>query len=87
MRLDLFLVASRLIKRRTLAQEFCDKGLVKVNGSVSKPAKEIKKKDEIEIRRRNESVRVRVLKVPETKQISKVDASSLFEIISTTPID
>ena len=42
MRLDLFLKDSRIIKRRTIAKEFCERGLVKVNDKVAKPSFEIK---------------------------------------------
>lgn len=82
MRLDLFLKASRLIVRRTLAQEFCDAGLVKVNGAAAKSSREIKPNDEIEIKRHNRLTRVRVALVPEKKQVSKQDAANLYEIIS-----
>ena len=60
MRLDLFLKTSRLIPRRSLAQEFCDAGLIKVNGLMAKSSKEIKTGDEMEINRRN---RLTILKV------------------------
>ncbi len=81
MRLDLFLKTSRLISSRNLAQEFCDSGLVIVNGSVGKSSKEIKAGDEIEIKRRNRITVLRVLMVPEKKQISKADAPGLYEIV------
>lgn len=81
MRLDLFLKTTRFISSRNLAQEFCDSGLVKVNGSTAKSSKEIKAGDEIEIRRRNRVVVVSVLAVPEKKQVSKADAPGLYEII------
>ncbi len=42
MRLDLFLKDSRIIKRRTIAKEFCERGLVKVNDKVAKPSFDIK---------------------------------------------
>jgi ribosomal 50S subunit-recycling heat shock protein len=87
MRLDLFLKTSRLITRRSLAQEFCDKGLVKVNGSAAKPSKEIKSGDEIELRRRHEIVRVRVLRIPEKRQMAKSDAASLFETLSVEKVE
>ncbi len=80
MRLDLFLKASRLIPRRTLAQEFCDKGLIKVNGQKAKSSKEIKAGDEIEIKRRERLTRLRVVAVPEKKQVSREQAAGLFEV-------
>lgn len=82
MRLDLFLKASRLIVRRTLAQEFCDAGKVKVNDAKAKSSREIKVNDEIEIKRHNRLLKVRVLQVPDKKQVSKQDAANLYEILS-----
>lgn len=82
MRLDLFLKSSRLILRRSLAQEFCDAGLVKVNGLIAKSAREVKAGDEIEIKRSNRLLKVRVLEIPKTKQVSRQAASSLFEVVS-----
>ena len=82
MRLDLFLVSSRLIKRRSLAQEFCEKGLVLVNGHEAKSSKEVKPGDTLAITRRSEVSNIRVIKVPDTKQVSKATAPSLFEVLS-----
>lgn len=82
MRLDLFLKVSRLIQRRSLAQEFCDAGLVKVNGAAAKSSKEIKNGDLIEIKRPNRLLGIKVLEVPAKKQVSKQDAVNLYEIVS-----
>ena len=82
MRLDVFLISSRLIKRRSLAQEFCEKGVVRVNGTEAKSAKEIKTCDVLEIERRNEITKVRVVKIPDSKQVSRYDAGTLFEVLS-----
>jgi len=82
MRLDLFLKTSRLIPRRSLAQEFCDAGLIRINGAVAKSSKEVKTGDEIEIKRRDRLLRLKVLEVPAKKQVSKQDAADLFEILS-----
>lgn len=82
MRLDLFLKASRLILRRSLAQEFCDAGLIFVNGAKAKSSKEIKANDEIEIKRRTRITKIKVLEVPAKKQVSKDQAANLYEIIS-----
>jgi ribosomal 50S subunit-recycling heat shock protein len=87
MRLDLFLKASRLVLRRALANELCDAGLVKVNGAPAKPSREIKTGDEIEIKRRNKLTGIRVLQVPEKKQISKQDAPNLYEILSEETLE
>ncbi len=61
MRLDLFLKASRLILRRTLAQKFCDAGLVKINGLTAKSSREVKTGDEIEIKKRNRLTKVKMM--------------------------
>lgn len=87
MRLDLFLKVSRLIMRRSLAQEFCDGGLVSVNGAPAKSSKDIKAGDEIGIRRGERLTKVRVLQIPAKKQVAKDDAASLYEIIGQPPAD
>ena len=84
MRLDLFLKSSRLCLRRTVAQKMCEAGLVLVNGSVAKSATTVKPGDELSMRRRERVTRMRILAVPATRQISKSDASSLYEIIEVT---
>ncbi|MEP6903775.1 MAG: S4 domain-containing protein [Actinomycetota bacterium] len=81
MRLDLYLKTSRLIPRRSLAQEFCDAGLIKVGGTAAKSSKEVKAGDEIEIKRRDRLILLRVLEVPDKKQVSKQTAANLFEIL------
>ena len=86
MRLDLFLKTSRLILRRSLAQEFCDAGLIKVNGAAAKSAKEIKENDEIEIRRRNRLSKLKVLRIPAKKQVSRDEAAQLYEITAEETI-
>jgi ribosomal 50S subunit-recycling heat shock protein len=82
MRLDLFLKASRIVPRRALANELCDAGLVKINDQTAKPSREVKANDRIEIKRRNRLSRLRVLRVPANKQISKQEAPNLYEIVS-----
>jgi ribosomal 50S subunit-recycling heat shock protein len=82
MRLDLFLKASRLVPRRSIAQQFCDAGRVRLNGAGAKSSKEVKAGDEVEIRRGNRRTCVRILTVPTGKQVSKAAAAELFEIIS-----
>ena len=81
MRLDLFLKTSRLIPRRSLAQEFCDAGLIKINGATAKSSKEVKQGDEIEIKRRSRLTRLKILEIPAQKQVSKQAAPNLFEIL------
>ena len=81
MRLDLFLKASRICPRRTLAQKLCDAGHVSVNGVPAKPAHSIKPGDEITLRRRDKVSRLKVLSVPEQRQTSKHDARDLYELL------
>ena len=87
MRLDLFLRTSRLIIRRSLAQEFCDAGAVSVNGVPGKSSKEIKMGDEIEITRGNRRLKVLVLELPAKKQLAKNEAAGLYKILKETQVD
>lgn len=87
MRLDLFLKSSRLCARRSLAQKFCDANLVKVNGLAAKSSKEIKPDDEIEITRGTRLLKVRVVAIPDKKQVSRADAANLYEIVSEEIIE
>lgn len=87
MRLDLFLKASRLCGRRTLAQKLCDAGRVSINGSAAKSAHAVKAGDEIVIRRHNKVTTVRVLSVPTARQTSRKEASALFELLSEEPLE
>jgi ribosomal 50S subunit-recycling heat shock protein len=82
MRLDQFLRASRLVVRRTVAQELCEAGAVSVNGAAARSSRTVREGDEISVRRRDRALTVRVLKVPQTKQVSRADASSFYEIVS-----
>jgi len=86
MRLDLFLKISRLVPRRTLAQQLCDAGLVEVSGTRAKASKEIKAGDEIRINRRNRRTVVEVIQVPATKQVSKNSAGELYRLIGDTVV-
>lgn len=86
-RLDLFLKTSRLIPRRSLAQEFCDKGLIKINDTVAKSSKEVKAGDRLEIKRRNRISRIKILEIPSVKQVSKNAAPNLFEVLSEETLD
>lgn len=80
MRLDKFLKVSRLIKRRTVANEVSDMGRVLVNGNGAKPSKQLKEGDIITIEYANRNVVVKVLQIPE-RNISVQEASSLYEVI------
>ena len=87
MRLDLFLKASRISPRRTVAQQLCDAGLVLVNGVRAKPAHDVKPNDEVVVRRRDKVSSYRVLSVPQRNQTSKQDARGLYELIKEETID
>lgn len=79
MRLDKFLKVSRLIKRRTVANEACDAGRVLVNGAVAKASVKVKKGDIIEIQFGTKAVKVEVLDIRETTK--KDEATELFRYI------
>ena len=82
MRVDLFLKASRLCPRRTVAQKLCDAGLVFVNGHSAKSSHSVKPGDEVDLRRRNQLIKVRVLAVPATRQTPRKEAGELYEILT-----
>lgn len=79
MRLDKFLKVSRLIKRRTIANEACDAGRVLINGKTAKASTSVKEGDIIEIGFGSKAVKVKVLDVQET--VRKDDAKELYEYI------
>lgn len=79
MRLDKYLKISRLIKRRTVANEACDAGRVLVNGKVAKASVNIKVGDVIEIQFGEKSVKVEVLDVQET--MKKEVAAELYKYL------
>jgi ribosomal 50S subunit-recycling heat shock protein len=81
MRLDKFLKVSRLIKRRTVANEVSDMGRVLINGNSAKPAKQVKENDIITIEYANRTVKAKVLKVP-TGNVSIQDSSTLYELLT-----
>ncbi len=82
MRLDVFLKASRLCQRRTVAQKLCEAGLVLINAKPARSAHTVKPGDEITIRRRDRIAKVRVLALPAARQTSRKDATALFELLS-----
>ena len=77
MRLDKYLKVSRLIKRRTVANEACDNGRISVNGKVVKASYEVKIGDKIQIGLGNRTVSVEVLQISET--VRKDDASAMYK--------
>ena len=79
MRLDKYLKVSRIIKRRTVANDACDTEHVTVNGKCAKASYDVKENDIIEITFGERTLKVRVLNVKE--HVGKADASSLYEVI------
>jgi len=79
MRLDKFLKVSRLIKRRTVANEACDAGRVQINGRSAKASASVKAGDIIEIGFGNRSVKAQVLNVTETAK--KEEAAEMFRYL------
>ena len=79
MRLDKWLKVSRLIKRRTVAQEACDGGRVNVNGVVAKPSREVKVGDVITVSFGSRSLKAEILSVQET--VRKDDAAAMYREI------
>ncbi|MEP6718651.1 MAG: RNA-binding S4 domain-containing protein [bacterium] len=87
MRLDLFLKASRLSSRRTIAQRICEAGWVSVNGNVAKSSHAVKAGDEITVTRRDKLTTVRILSLPNTRQTSRRHAATLYELLSEEFVD
>lgn len=79
MRLDKYLKVSRVIKRRTIANEVCDAGRVSINGRPAKPSAEVKPGDILEIAFGSGKSRIKVLAIKET--VRKDEASELYEIL------
>ena len=79
MRLDKYLKVSRIIKRRTVAQEACSGSRVMVNGKIAKPGADVKVGDVLEITFGEKTVKVRILSVAET--VRKEDALGMYEVI------
>ena len=79
MRLDKFLKVSRIIKRRTVANEACDGGRVSTNGRVAKASTDVKVGDIIEIAFGTNTLKAEVLKVAEA--VKKDDAAEMYRVI------
>lgn len=79
MRLDKFLKVSRLIKRRTVANEACDAGRVLVNGKTAKASMNVKPQDIIEIQFGSRQTKVEVLEIKETSK--KEEAEKMFRYL------
>lgn len=79
MRLDKYLKVSRLIKRRTVANEVCDAGHVTVNGKVARASYDVKVSDVIEIQMGERIIKAQVLVV--TEHANKDDAVLMYKIL------
>ncbi|MBQ8928639.1 MAG: RNA-binding S4 domain-containing protein [Oscillospiraceae bacterium] len=79
MRLDKYLKNSRLIKRRTIANEACDAGKVTVNGKVARASYDVKPGDVIELQMGTRPVKVQVVTVAE--HATKADAAQMYTVI------
>ena len=80
MRIDKFLKVSRILKRRTVAQEACSGEKVIINGKAAKPSTAVKIGDVVEVLYTSGSFKFRVLQIKET--VKKEEATSLFEVIN-----
>lgn len=79
MRLDKFLKVSRIIKRRTVANNACDAEHVNVNGRRAKASYDVKMGDILEITFGEKTLKIKVLEVKDS--VAKADASSMYEVI------
>ena len=79
MRIDKFLKVSRILKRRTVAQEACSGEKVIINGKAAKPSTAVKIGDVVEVLYTSGSFKFRVLNIKET--VKKEEASSLYEVM------
>lgn len=79
MRIDKYLKVSRLIKRRTIANEACDAGRITINGKVVKAGADVKEGDIIEIKFGNNTTKVQVLTIKESTK--KEDAVLMYKAI------
>ena len=80
MRIDKFLKVSRLIKRRTVANEVSDLGRVLINGITAKPSKQLKEGDTIRIENPNRTITAKIIKIPQGN-VSVQEAPTLYTII------
>lgn len=79
MRLDKYLKVSRIIKRRTIANEACDAGRVLVNGKIAKAGLEVKEGDKIEIRFGSNITKIEILSTKEN--VRKEEAQNMFKTL------
>lgn len=79
MRLDKYLKVSRIIKRRTVANEVCDAGHVVVNGKVARASYDVKENDILEITMGAHTTKIKVIKV--TEYATKDDAGLMYTVL------
>ena len=79
MRIDKFLKVSRILKRRTVAQEACGEDKVLINGKTAKPSTAVKVGDVVEVLYTSGSLKFRILNIKEV--VKKEEAASLYEVI------
>ena len=82
MRLDKYLKVSRIIKRRTVANDACSAGKVEVNGKPVKPSYDVKPGDVLELHFGTRVIRAQVLSVAE--HVRKEEAADMYKILSET---
>lgn len=85
MRIDKYLKVSRVVKRRTVANEVCSAGRVLINDKVVKPGAEVKVGDIVTIKFGNGETRFRILNIKET--VRKEEASEMYELLEGTEVE
>lgn len=85
MRIDKYLKVSRVVKRRTVANEVCSAGRVLINDKVAKPGTEVKNGDIVTIKFGNGETRFRILSIKET--VRKEEASEMYELLEGTEVE
>lgn len=80
MRIDKFLKVSRIIKRRTVSKDACEKDRILINGKQAKPSKEVKIGDIVEVVYQNSTLKFRVLSVEDN--VKKENADKLYEVLN-----
>ena len=79
MRLDKYLKVSRIIKRRTVAKEACDKGIVKINGKPAKSSSEVNVGDILEVQFGEKIMKFKITEIKE--HVLKNDAKEMYDIV------
>ncbi len=85
MRLDVFLKTSRLVKRRSVAKELCDRGGVRIAGLPAKAGRELKAGDVITLSFRGRNLTIETVEIP-SGNVPKDKAAGIYRIIGDTPV-